>query len=56
MVGIVETGIGIWALIRHQQIYALPEKVVRKAVDALRDVKNEDIWHRMHIRVCIINV
>ncbi|XP_011503267.1 PREDICTED: uncharacterized protein LOC105366507 isoform X2 [Ceratosolen solmsi marchali] len=57
IIGVIETCVGIWALVRHQQIYALPEKVLQKAVLALSDSKSEDLWHRIHIKLncCGIN-
>ncbi|XP_031787584.1 uncharacterized protein LOC100678969 isoform X2 [Nasonia vitripennis] len=57
IVGLIEAGVGIWALVRHQETYKLPDKLVQKAVVALNDPKSEDIWHRMHVRLncCGVN-
>lgn len=59
---IIETSIGIWAIVRHQQLYALPDKLIQKATLALNDITQtnygktfttQDEWHQMHIKVCI---
>ncbi|XP_058800511.1 uncharacterized protein LOC131669570 [Phymastichus coffea] len=56
-IAIVEISIGIWALVRHQQIYALPENVVQKAIVTLNDPRSDDLWHKMHVKLncCGVN-
>ncbi|KAJ8686411.1 hypothetical protein QAD02_022205 [Eretmocerus hayati] len=56
IVGLMEAGVCIWALVRNQQFRHMPDRVVQDAQLAIFDQKFADVWKNMHTKMICCGV